>query len=136
MRPVEPAELSALLDGELSPDRADQVRQALATDPTLRRQFERLAALDVRWRSAAELAAFRPHVTAPARSRAGVLVGTALALVTLRLVLKLLPPGIAIGLELLALIGGAGWVLGRVLCAVDADLSQVKASRAASAAGQ
>ena len=29
MRPVEPAELSALLDGELSPDRADQVRQAL-----------------------------------------------------------------------------------------------------------
>ena len=40
MKPVDPAEISALLDGELSPERTEQVRRAIAEDSQLRCVFE------------------------------------------------------------------------------------------------
>jgi anti-sigma factor RsiW len=61
MNAIDPAELSALLDGELSPQRAREVEAAIARDPELRAAFGRLRALDARWRSMASTAAFRPE---------------------------------------------------------------------------
>jgi anti-sigma factor RsiW len=64
MKPVDPAELSALLDGELSPERSREVEAAIASDPELRTEWEQLRILDARWRSAAATAAFRPQIFA------------------------------------------------------------------------
>jgi len=62
MSSIDEAELSALLDGELSPQRSREVKAALTRDPQLRAQFEKLRAMDERWRSAASTAAFQPQV--------------------------------------------------------------------------
>lgn len=61
MNGVDPAELSALLDGELPPDREAQVRAAMEADPALRAGYERLSRLDAAWSAAAASAAFRPQ---------------------------------------------------------------------------
>ena len=63
MSPIDPAELSALLDGELSPTRADEVRAALERDPALKAEFERLRQFDDACQQAATAAAFEPRVT-------------------------------------------------------------------------
>lgn len=65
MKPVRPEELSALLDGELAPERAREVEQQIATDPALRSEFEALSGADAQWRSAAATAAFAPAVELP-----------------------------------------------------------------------
>lgn len=70
MKPVDPAELSALLDGELSPERSREVEAAIASDPELRAEWEQLRTLDARWRSAAATAAFRPQIVAEKASGA------------------------------------------------------------------
>lgn len=101
MKPVEEAELSALLDGELDAVRARQIEARMAEDPALRRAFEALASADAAWRTAAGAAAFSPQVRLPdalqpardARSdRSGWLTALFIAmaaLVGLRSVLKL-----------------------------------------------
>ncbi|MBI4581169.1 MAG: hypothetical protein HY718_15815 [Planctomycetes bacterium] len=66
MNPVDPAELSALLDGELTPSRAAEVRAAVDADPALRAEFDQLQALDAACRSAAATATFPPQVAVPA----------------------------------------------------------------------
>jgi anti-sigma factor RsiW len=63
MNPIDPAELSALLDGELTPQRADEVRAAIQHDPSLKTEFERLRRLDAACREAAATAEFQPQVT-------------------------------------------------------------------------
>lgn len=65
MKPVEEAELSALLDGELEAARARQIEAQMAEDPALRREFEALASADATWRAAADAAAFTPAVRLP-----------------------------------------------------------------------
>ena len=62
MKPVEPAELSAFLDGELSSVRASEVAAALASSSALRAQFDALAGMDAAWQSAADAARFAPQV--------------------------------------------------------------------------
>ncbi|MGH7143495.1 MAG: anti-sigma factor family protein [Planctomycetota bacterium] len=54
------AELSALLDGELSPERAEVVRAALAGDPALHARFTALEADHRCWTLAAATAQFAP----------------------------------------------------------------------------
>jgi|SRR5690606_33942725 len=66
MKKVQNVELSALLDGELDSQRAEVVRSAINGDPALREEFDALAQLDARLRSAAEEAAFMPDVSFPA----------------------------------------------------------------------
>jgi anti-sigma factor RsiW len=66
MKEVQDGELSALLDGELDSQRAEVVRAAINADPALREEFDALARLDARLRSAAEEAAFMPDVSFPA----------------------------------------------------------------------
>lgn len=99
MNPVQPEELSALLDGELEPARALEVRAQIAIDPALRLEFETLSAADAAWRIAAGSAAFRPDVEMPAHVEREAGTGdagwlTALAatigiLIVVRIVLKL-----------------------------------------------
>ena len=62
MKPIEPAELSAYMDGELDPARAQEVEAALESSPALRSEFNRLVSADNSWRTAARTAAFRPDI--------------------------------------------------------------------------
>jgi anti-sigma factor RsiW len=63
--PIDPAELSALIDGELPPERARKVEALIAQDPALRAEFETLRGLDARWRANASAALFEPMVRLP-----------------------------------------------------------------------
>lgn len=58
MNPVQPEELSALLDGELDAARAAEVKAQIQADPMLCHEFEALRAVDAGWRAAADSAAF------------------------------------------------------------------------------
>jgi anti-sigma factor RsiW len=60
MNAIDPAELSAYLDGEVSVARAAEIRRALATDATLRAQFDRLKSLDGEWTAVADSAVAKP----------------------------------------------------------------------------
>lgn len=63
--PIKPEELSALLDGELSPQRQAEVRRALAADPALAAEYARLAELDRDWSAAARQARIAPPIAPP-----------------------------------------------------------------------
>jgi anti-sigma factor RsiW len=63
---LDPAELSALLDGELDPARARQIEAMIAADPVLSEEFEQLKQADNKLRSLAGAAAFHPRVRWPA----------------------------------------------------------------------
>ena len=93
-RPVEPHELSGLLDGELDPQRVTEIRCAIEVDAQLRAEFDRLSALDHAWSAAVTGAAFRPRVSLPAYSPpvrlAVVLAVGLLILVAARLVPKMM----------------------------------------------
>ena len=65
MSSIDSAELSALLDGELDPERASMVCQAIASDPVLRAEFEMLKRLDLAVAEAASTAAFEAGVVIP-----------------------------------------------------------------------
>jgi anti-sigma factor RsiW len=112
MIPVDPAELSALLDGELPAPRAEEVRHALRLDPALASQFESLARLDVDWKAQAIRLAFRPRVSLQTGLRRRLLRAGALmlGLGALRFGLKLAPPSleIVVALAVFALVVGWG----------------------------
>ena len=65
MTPVEPEELSALIDRELSPERAAEIERRLTTDPALRAALEALRDLDDRWKAAARTGVFAPNIVHP-----------------------------------------------------------------------
>ncbi len=62
MNPIDPAELSAYLDGELDPARAGEVEAALASSPALRGELNALVNADNAWRAAARGASFEPGI--------------------------------------------------------------------------
>lgn len=122
MNPVQPEELSALLDGELDPRGAREVEAQMAAQPELRAQFEALSAADAAWRRAAASAAFAPDVRLPASLDAPV-VDTAglnalglsiVALIAVRIVLKLIgSEALTLALPALSmalLIGAVVWI--------------------------
>jgi anti-sigma factor RsiW len=108
MRQVQIEELSALLDGELDPGRAEEVRAGIEADPLLREEFAMLVRLDARLRGAAERTGFMPEVSLPvdATSKASVRrwpIGIAgvLALIVARFLPKLTElPLFGFGLQL------------------------------------
>ena len=59
-------ELSALLDDELNPERASQLRSEVASDAMLRAEYEELARIDADLRAMADEASFLPKVELPA----------------------------------------------------------------------
>lgn len=123
MTPLDPAELSALLDGELTPERAAVVRQALANDPVLRQQYEALANRDTSWKQTAATAAFRPRVSLDRglwsyRFRAGA---TLAGLLLLRLALKVMPTAVSVSLEVVLLTVLLVWGVRRLLAASEVE---------------
>ena len=126
MTPVQPEELSALLDGELSPERAAEIERRMASDPALRTAFEALSDLDARWRTAARTAVFTPVIARPAPQPGTWMAaaGIAAGLVVLRLVVRAIDvEGLAFALQavvLAALLAG----LVRMVRADQSALSQ------------
>jgi len=123
MHPIDPAELSAFLDGELSAERAEIVRAALARDPVLRQSYEQLVLRDVDWKQRAATAMFRPSVQfdeAPATSRY-IKAAAVIALLLLRFGVKALPSLYGTSLDALLLTLVVGWGLSRILRLTDAD---------------
>jgi anti-sigma factor RsiW len=112
MKPVDPAEVSALLDGELSPERAEQVRRAIAEDSELRCVFEELSAVHRDLITCAVAARFHPRISlAKSTSFPAVgVLGLTLAMLTLRLMVKLLPLGIGVAFQATALVLVLLWV--------------------------
>jgi anti-sigma factor RsiW len=112
MKDVQDHELSGLLDGELSPARALEVRAAIGADPALRSEYESIARLDARLSELAEGAAFAPEVSLPlhdARQMGSVhwlaIVAIVLALMAIRFLPKLADLsvlGLGLGLQLMA----------------------------------
>jgi anti-sigma factor RsiW len=72
MKPIEPTELSAYIDGELDAGRAAEVRAALDMDASLRGQYAALMRADAHLRSVAAAAGttLHPRVRLPARKPA------------------------------------------------------------------
>ena len=94
MSTVRPEELSALLDGELDPQREREVRAQLATDPALSRELESLRRLDAQWATAGAAARFVPTVSLPtnavAREVRWPVAALLLILLPIRLVSKMI----------------------------------------------
>jgi anti-sigma factor RsiW len=131
MKPIEPAEISALLDGELSGQRADEVRRAIAEDESLGQVYEQLAALDGDLKACAAQAAFRPRVSIKAPSPLGVhVLVMAVLMLLVRLTVRLLPFGLAEVLELAVLALVVGWVLTGLLRAAEEDRRRLAGSTA------
>ena len=65
MSPLDPAELSALLDGELNAARAREIEVILESDAGVRAEYEALKWADVTWRAAGGSAAFDAGVRLP-----------------------------------------------------------------------
>jgi anti-sigma factor RsiW len=123
MRPIDPAEISALIDGELPPERVQEVRRAIAEDASLRRVYDELAAMDAKLTASAARAMFQPEVVLP-----GAVTGdssrvflTAILLVVLRLAMKLASPELATGMAIVMLAVVVGWVLQRLAQASEEE---------------
>jgi anti-sigma factor RsiW len=123
MSPIEPHELTAFLDGELPPDRARAIEEALESDATLREELESLALDDAAWRAAAASARFRPEIILPRVAAAPVsmsipaVIALAVLLAVCKLALRSIEP-IAVsfilqGIVLAALLGLVWQVLKR-----------------------
>ncbi|MHB8902114.1 MAG: anti-sigma factor family protein [Thermoguttaceae bacterium] len=125
MRPVRPEEVSALLDGELPPERANEVRLAIANDDHLRQVYQELAETDGRLASLAAACRFEPRISLPPVLEPPVLGlpiwAVATGLLIVRIVAKLAPagPGLILQAAVIALL--AGWLLWRLLPALRAD---------------
>jgi anti-sigma-K factor RskA len=122
MRPVQPEELSALLDRELSPKRADEVRAQVSVDSAMAEELKTLAHFDTRWRALATASAFEPRVDLPRRSqfwRSALLATGAVALIVIRLAPKFLDSAVlGVTLNVLALavvLGAVFWLTRNVL---------------------
>ena len=119
MNPIQPEELSAFLDGELSAQRMREVQQQLDVNVELRAQFDTLQRLDRQWHAASLGARFKPSIQllplSEPRSRVlGILaLGTALA--ALRLLLKIFDAQIVLlnAGVLAALLGATLWLINR-----------------------
>jgi anti-sigma factor RsiW len=120
MTPLDPAELSAFLDGELPPARARQIEALLAEDSALRAEFEALRQADADWRQAGAAAMFVSPVRPPSADRGPAISpwsGTvAAALLLARIGGKFidpLAPSLLLNLAALVLVGWAVAALSR-----------------------
>jgi|GEM_PF-1097445 len=130
MKPIDPTEISAFLDGELSPEDAERVRHAIAEDSSLRCEYEKLVALDAELKGAAREVMFRPEVTLPSRSeeiRINIPL-LVLILVALRFGIKVAPLFIGSAVEIVFLCIFLVWVLKYLLRASEWNI-QIQHSR-------
>jgi anti-sigma factor RsiW len=110
MNKIDPCEISGLLDGELSPERAAEVQAFIEADASARAEYQRLLRLHGVWSEAAASAVFQPRVRLNRAASPRVAVTVALGLVALlaaRFLPKFVLPlgGIAVqGFVLLAVV--------------------------------
>jgi anti-sigma factor RsiW len=126
MKPIDPAEISALLDGELPAERAEQVRRAIAEDEALRLEYEEIVALDTDLKACAQAAVFHPRVSLDVEPATRIpLIALVVGCLLLRLVVKTAPSlgatglEVATGLEIGALLFFVGWTLRCLLAASE-----------------
>jgi len=127
MKPVSPEEVSALLDGELAPDRAEQVRRAIAEDQKLQQVYQQLADMDNELNSYAAACQFNPQLSLPSRPPAIAISLWAITfgLLVVRILAKTLTFGPGIGVQLVALALVVAWLLWRMLPSLQNDQWQV-----------
>jgi anti-sigma factor RsiW len=92
MKPIEPEELSAFVDGELDARRMREVEAALSTDPALRAAHKIIADADAAWRAAVTLGRFETTAQLMAHSwlqSPALTCAAALVLVVVRALPKL-----------------------------------------------
>jgi hypothetical protein len=126
MKPISPEEISALLDGELPADRAEEVRRAMVEDERLRRIYEQMASTDSALSSLAAACQFEPQLSLPSVSPVlgFPICAVASGLLIVRILEKLLPFGPGIWLQALVLAIVAAWLLYRFLPTLEADTWQ------------
>ena len=132
MRQVQDEELSALLDGELEPQRAAHVRARIEADPALRKEFGALVRLDAGLRGMAKEAALVPDISFPVNAAGNVSalhwpVGAAvvLAVIMIRFLPKLIDsPVFGVGLQVAAC-AAISFII--IKMAMDPDLPQAAA---------
>jgi anti-sigma factor RsiW len=100
MNDLDEAELSAFLDGELDAARSERIEALIASDRHVRAAFDRLKIADLRLKSVAEAAAFRPVIRLPTPAR--------------------LPAGSWLALSLLAVL--IAWTVGKLTPSVTTAL--------------
>ena len=114
MIPVQPEELSALIDGELDPLRAAEVEMQIAADRELRVAFEALRDMDDRWRTAARTIAFVPEVRLPARAAWNgrfMVLAVAIALVGVRVAVRVIDTTtVGFAFQMLVLAAVLAWI--------------------------
>lgn len=121
MKPIDPMEVSALVDGELTPQRAAEVRQAIARDAALREIYEQFTMVDADLNRYAAASTFNPRVSLSSA------IGTTrlylphiiLALLAARLIVKLTPLGFGITLQAVILLALLAWIVARLVRLAD-----------------
>lgn len=89
--PINDAEISAYIDGELDSVRMQEVEQALVNNPVLRAHYEELKAADRQWRSIASSLESHPTIVLPRESLTKNSITVALLLLLAFLVLRFAP---------------------------------------------
>ena len=129
MKPKEPIDaekLSGLLDGELTPGEAEQLRRAMAGDEELARQFAQLQSLDGEMKALGQSAAFQPHVRIPMNASGAPLplFWVIVAVMILRIASKALPLPMSCVLGAAALALLLSWGLSRLIEATEREALQ------------
>jgi hypothetical protein len=134
MKRVDDCELSSLIDEELTAERAAEVRQAIADDPVLRRQYEELVRLDDELQAHGRDAVFQPRVEIPQGRRVfGIHMGWLVPIFTLlALGLRSLPLPIETGVEVAVVLGLVPYVLRRLLLSSELEHRALTKGAAAS----
>ena len=113
MKAIDPSELSALLDGELTAQRSAEIRAAIASNAALRAEFNELSRCDLAWKEAARSAVFQPQTTNILgwHSSGKGLVWIALGLLCLRMVLKIVPLSSGLYVQMIVMALLAAWMV-------------------------
>jgi anti-sigma factor RsiW len=121
MKPIDDEKLSGLLDGELPPGEAEQLRRAIAGDEELGRQFALLQSLDGELKAVGESAAVQPRVRIPMKASDAPLSlpWMILAAMILRIALKVVPQPMSclLGAAVLAFL--VSWGLSKLIEATE-----------------
>ena len=126
MTPVSPEEISALFDGELTPDRAEEVRRAVVEDEGIATNLRADGQMDRDLSSFAAACQFEPHVSLPSSLPVlGLPIYLiALGLLVVRILAKVLPIGPGIWLQTLVIALVAVWLLYQFFPALRTDTWQ------------
>ncbi|HEY6456849.1 MAG TPA: hypothetical protein VIY90_16360 [Steroidobacteraceae bacterium] len=91
MKPIDPVELSGFIDGEMTEERSQEIRQLAANTQSLREELESLSRTDSRWCAAARSAAFRVEIRLHRERLLAISAVQAALLVAILLAVRFLP---------------------------------------------